>query len=213
MTNMNPKENLPICFNISGEVIENGLANMPFSKEKKKQYPELHPSFWSTLGTIHVNDCLLVKRFSDGNDDNVYLLQDNYRMAASRFKFPSLFLSILIQRMEGYLKRLEYDDEYTWKLNGLSEITRWNDLRTNLFWNGPEAVKIQRFHMRPYISEYGTLTFRLWNEADEDEDKGASDSDENIVQCRGPVASIGVSAFKELLKALKRLMLEKPETE
>lgn len=205
-------ENLPIKFYIGDDVVRNEVTNMPLIIEKKTQSPEMYPSFWVTPRTKDAGNLIRVKRFSDGREDNIHILRINYDNSGSRFKFPSFFMCILISRMENILKRLVLDDDKTWKLNGLTEITTWNDLKTDSFWKGSEAVKILRFHLCPYISEYGTLKFRLWNEV-ADEFQKTYEKDGGFVSWRGPAISIGVSAFKGLLKALKELMAEKPETE
>lgn len=176
---------------------------------KTKNPPEIYPSFWLTPGTKEVGNCIFVKRFTDGNEDNVYILRVNYKIAGSRFKFPSFFMEILITHMENLLERLNDDDE-SWRLDWIT-VNSYKDLTTDLFWSGQESLKIQRFNFSPYLSEYGIIKFRLWNEVEKEHHKIYKDHGDDI-EWRGDASSIGLSDFKELLKALKELRSENAET-
>lgn len=211
MENKTQVENASPNFYIGEDVKRDKITNMPLIKKEKNQSPEIYPSFWVTPRTKDAGNFLLVKRFSNGNEDNVHIMRINHKQSGSRFKFPSFFMSILISRMESIIKRLHLNNDQRWALNGLSTSTAWNELSSDVFWNGPEALKILRFHFCPYISEYGTLTFRLWNEVDKAHQK-SYETDDGTMLWRGPAVSIGVAALKGLLKALKELISEKPET-
>lgn len=211
MENKTQVENASPNFYIDEDVKRDKITNMPLVKKEKNQSPEIYPSFWVTPRTKDAGNFLLVKRFSDGNEDNVYIMRINHKKSGSRFKFPSFFMSILICHMESIIKRLHLNNDQRWALDGLSTNTAWNELSSDVFWNGPEALKILRFHFCPYISEHGTLTFRLWNEVDKAHQK-PYETDNGTMLWRGPAVSIGVAALKGLLKALKELISEKPET-
>lgn len=185
---MSPTENLPAAQPFSGPQIKNGKIS----------------AFWSTPGTICIGKNLHLKRFQDEFDDSVHILRIDKNSNGKTFKFPSFFISTLILRMKEIWNKLEQGADQKWKLPGYDKVTEWNEMTSDEFWNGPDSIKIAQFRMKPYLSSYETMQFRIWNEIDKEFHR-TFENEKGTVVWRGPVATITLDSFKKLLSALENI--------
>lgn len=167
--------------------------------------------FWSTPGVISVGNGIYVKRFKNEYHDNIHILRTSSKSGGTKFKFPSYFIPNVVFRLEAIFNKLELDANKKWTLPGYEKITSWDEFSSETFWSGEDEVRIFDFRIKPYLSSYGTLQFRMWNAVDEEFHKTFENKNGTYVW-RGPMTSYGLEACKGLVSALKKLKDAEPET-
>ncbi len=168
------------------------------------KHQEDSDAFWTTPDVQSAGDTVLVKRFKNETDDNVHIMRLNKDYPGSKFKFPSTFLTALVDRTKAVLGQLELGEDNKWKLAGCESISSLKVLSTDEFWTGDNCIKIVKFRIKPYVSPYGTVQFRLWQEVEEGQYK-TFETAEGSRTWRGPAISLGVGAMKKLAAALEKL--------
>lgn len=172
--------------------------------------PDQSPDFFTSPGTQIVMNNLLVKRYSNGSDDNIYIIRLNKGPNGSRFRFPALFISSFIKKMNDLLKKLEPGENNAWTLPGMETISTWKDMSSDPFWEHESSLRIMNFRVRPYFATFGTIMFRMWNEVEEAHQK-TYESDRGQVMWRGPATSITVEMMRRLVSAMEKLSSMAPE--
>lgn len=168
--------------------------------------------FWATPGTVPVGNTVLVKRVKDGMSDNVFLLRLNARSTngGTKLKFPSFWISTVVKKMEQILQHLEPNSDGQMAIPECQTVIPRDELSTDGFWQHPSTINIARLKMRPYLSEFHTLMFRLHTEVDSKFHK-VYENESGDVMWKGPACSISASTFIELADALKTLAVSPPE--
>lgn len=185
---------------------DGGEATLDFTPVTLKKVENTHVDenefFWSS-GDVHaIGESLLVKRYYSNGQDFVYLQRLNSTAAASRFKFPSGMILILLVRMKEIIDKVGKDEDGKFFLETIPPYNGpTKDFSADSFWKGKELIKIQRFHMMPYHSFFG-LQFRLFQEVPEDFHREYMAKDGKLVPWKGAQNSISFSVFKGLYKAL-----------
>lgn len=174
--------------------------------------PENSAGFFASPNTITASSSLLVKRYTNGKEDTIHILRLNKGPKGSRFKFPALFASTVSKRLRETFNQLEQVGENGWKLPGLETPTAYDDLSEDHFWADKSTIRVVTFHIRPYISTYNKLMFRVWNAVDAANQK-VYDNERGKVLWKGPVASLSLEEAKGLATALEQLSRSAPERE
>lgn len=185
---------------------DNTLSAQPSAVSENKN----ERSTWSTPGTITAGKTLYVKRFKSEYEDNIHLLRINQRSEGTKFQFPSFFIPDVIARLNAILNKVEDNGEGKCSLVGCENVTNWYEFTSDSFWAGGDSIKVSQFRMKPYISSFGTLNFRLWNEIDEEYYKTFENS-HGTFTWRGPMASISLHACRKLVSALEKLKNAAPD--
>jgi hypothetical protein len=167
-------------------------------------------AFWTTPGTQVIGSTILVKRFDDGNEDNIHIMRINKQNLSSKFRFPSVFIPTLVERTRALLEQLEFTDDKIWKLPGVDKVTSWEELNTDEFWAGDDYIKVSKLRIKPYVGNYKTIQFRLWNEIDNYQTYENPDGSTRL--WRGPAVSLSVTVMKKLVAVLEKLNTAQPET-
>ncbi len=173
---------------------------------------EQSAGFFASRGTIAASASLLAKRYSNGNDDTIHILRLNKGPKGSRFRFPALFVSTVSKRLNAVLDQLQQVGENGWKLPGLDTPSTYDDLSDDQFWADGNTIRVVQFHIRPYITTYNKLMFRMWNAVDPI-NQNVYDNEKGKVIWKGPVASLSVIEAKGLAAALDQLSKASPERE
>lgn len=177
----------------------------------KMETHEQSPGFFASAGTIAASANLLVKRYSNGREDTVHILRLNKGPKGSRFRFPSLFLSTISKRLNELLEQVNKVGD-NWKLPGLETPSSYDDLSDEQFWADKKTIKIVQFHLKPFITPYNKLMFRLWNAVDPSNQK-VYENEKGKIIWKGPVASLTLEETRALATALETLCKAAPETE
>lgn len=170
------------------------------------------PGFFASPGTIAASASLLVKRYANEREDTIHILRLNKGPKGSRFRFPSLFASTVSKRLFDVLEQMEQVGDSNWKLPGLETTSTYEDLSEDQFWMDKYAIKVVMFHVRPYITSYNKLMFRMWNAVDPANQK-VYENDKGKVLWKGPVASLTVDETRGLATALLQLTKTAAERE
>ncbi|MES2286670.1 MAG: hypothetical protein V4547_13360, partial [Bacteroidota bacterium] len=112
-------------------------------------------------------------------------------------------------RVKGYLDKLEFTEDKKWKLPGIEKITSWEELSTDEFWAGDDYIKIAQLRIKPFLAAYGSIQFRLWNQAENYQTYENPDGTTKI--WRGSSASISVAIMRKLVAVLEKLADAEPE--
>ncbi len=175
---------------------------------------ENNDEFWTTDGTIPVgnSNILLVKRYRDGLSDYVYMLRLNTMGGnnGSKLKFPSFWSSTLVKKMEETIARFERDPEGRVSLPECQEVTPRDELSEDSFWE-TGALRIANIRIKPFLSEFGTLTFRIWMEVDSKFYR-TYENENGVTIWKGPQCNISTDCYVGLMEALKILAASPPET-
>lgn len=174
----------------------------PTTKQVKNFQPEDSEDFWCTPDAKSVNNILVVKRFSCGIDF-VHIMRINQKASASKFKFPSSLTGSLISRMSDIMLKLEVTPDGIIVLPDAQHFSR-EDLAKESFWSGEDCIKLCAFYMKPYMSEYNTLMFRLHQRVPEKNFKSFTDNGMTTTWM-GPASSISLPVAEGLLKVLKEI--------
>lgn len=185
------------------------LSSVQQSAESVQTNTDYGTAFWTTPGTQAIGTSVLVKRFDDGGEDNIHIMRINKDYLGSKFKFPSSFIPVLVERLKGYLEKLEYTDDKKWKIPGIEKITSWEELTSDEFWAGDDYIKIAQLRIKPFLAAYGSIQFRLWNEVANYQTFENPDGSTKL--WRGSAASISVAVMKKLVAVLEKLENTEPE--
>ncbi len=173
---------------------------------------EQSAGFFASRGTIAASASLLAKRYSNGKEDTIHILRLNKGPKGSRFRFPALFVSTVSKRLNALLEQVTNEGYNDWKLPGLDAISSYDELGEDQFWDDKSTIRVVQFHIRPFVTTYKTLMFRMWNAVDPSKQK-VYDNDKGKVIWKGPVASLTVEETKRLATALEQLSKASPESE
>lgn len=133
----------------------------------------------------------------DEEDDDIHIAKMIPKRTV-KFVFPASALELLIPRMQDMISKVEKDEVGNFSFPGLTEKSRYSDLCKKDFWSGPFCIKILQFHMRIFITEWGTLSWRLLSEVPEEHKLRRND----VVIWNGPTCTISIQNFRDLLAAL-----------
>lgn len=175
----------------------------PTTKQVKIFNPEDSEEFWCTPDVKSINNVLLVKRFSSGFDF-VHLMRLNAKTASTKFKFPASFIGTLISKLSEIMLKLEVMPDGTIILPGSTFPTTREELSKDAFWSGENCVKLCTFYMKPYMSEYGSLMFRLHIRVPERSFRTFTENGATTAWM-GPASSISLSVAEGFLKVLKEI--------
>lgn len=190
------------------------LQFTPKTSKVSSNIVENNDDFWTTSGTIPVgnSNILLVKRYRDGLSDNVYMLRLNNMGGAngSKLKFPSFWISTFVKRMGETINRFERDADGRMMLPEIQDVTPRDELAEDSFWDSG-ALRIAKIRIKPFLSEFGTLTFRLWMEVDPKFHREYQ-NEKGVTAWKGPQCNISVDCYVGLKEALQTLLACPPET-
>lgn len=128
--------------------------------------PEKESKFWSTPGVIQAGSTVKVKRFLDGLLDSTYIARKNsFNGNYTIFKIPNFNVWPLTVYMEGILQKVIIDPFGNQVIPGYDISTPTNQLNNKTFWqDGRDTFHALNFWMKPFLSEFGTIQFRIWEE-------------------------------------------------
>lgn len=172
----------------------------PTTKQVKSYLPEDSEDFWCTPDAKSVNNILVVKRFSCGLDF-LHIMRINQKASASKFKYPASLTGSLVSRLSDIMLKLEVTPDGIIVLPDAPVATR-EDLAKESFWAGEDCIKLCAFYIKPYISEYNSLMFRLHQRVPEKNFKVFTDNGTTTTWF-GPASSISLPVAEGLLKVLK----------
>lgn len=165
---------------------------------------EISPGILTTRGAFAVGNSLLVKRYSNGRDDNIHIMQVN-KGKGSSFKIPSVFIPVFAKRLNEILEQiLLSSDEDIIKIPGLETVCTYDDLTKKEFWEHNSAVRISNFYVRPYRTTNNINLFRLWSEVCSENKIYCATDKENVLGV-GPATSLSLKDTQVLVTALERL--------
>jgi len=174
----------------------------PTTKQVKNVLPEDSEEFWCTPDAKSIHNVLVVKRFSCGLDF-MHLMRINQKVSASKFKYPNSLTGVLIAKLSEIMLKLEVTPDGVIVLPDAPFVSR-EDLTKESFWTGEDCIKLCAFYMKPYMSEYNTLMFRLHQRIPEKNFRTFTDNGVTTTWM-GPAASISLPVAEGLLKVLKEL--------
>ncbi len=174
----------------------------PASKQVKNFLPEDSDEFWCTPDAKHVNNILVIKRFTCGIDF-VHLMRINQKASASKFKYPASLTNTLLSKMKETMLKLEVTPDGTIVLPDAQNATR-KELAEDSFWTGEDCIKLCAFYIKPYMSEYNCLMFRLHQRVPEKNFKTFTENGATTTWY-GPASSISLQVAEGLLKVLKEI--------
>lgn len=163
-------------------------------------FPENTDEFWTSGNVRAVGDTLLVKRHREGIFDYIHMAKIT-SFGRSTFKFPTSMIDMLISRMEYMLKLIEVDEDNNVYYPGITEPTPYDQLADERFWNDDTVIKLMKYRLRPFISQYGKLCFRMLMEVPEQHKR----YNMGKLSWSGPSASISFDSFRELLSLLREI--------
>lgn len=78
--------------------------------------------------------------------------------------------------MQATLEQIEVDETGEHHFPGITEPTAQEDLADDAFWNEDCVIKLMKFRIRPLLSSYGKLAFRLLMEVADQHKRYNNDS-------------------------------------
>lgn len=181
-----------------------------FSTGLAMESPEQTAGFFASPNTIAAGACLLVKRYANGREDTIHILRLNKGPKGSRFKFPAMFAGTVSKRLLELLELIKQDGDT--KVPGLETPTAYDELCDDAFWTGPNSIRVVMFHMKPYLTTYKKIMFRIWNAVDPVNQKVYENEGGRVVW-KGPAASLTIEETMGLAHALDKLSKSFPERE
>lgn len=172
------------------------------ANQVKNFLPEDSEDFWCTPDAKSVNNILMVKRYTCGIDF-VHLKRINQKASASKFKYPASLTGSLISKLREIMLKLEVTPEGVIVLPDAPNATR-EDLAKESFWTGEDCIKLCAFYVKPYMSEYNTVMFRLHQRVPEKHYKTFNDNGATTIWF-GPASSISLQVAEGLLQILKEI--------
>lgn len=165
--------------------------------------PEQMDHFWTTIGVIQVGKNVMVKRCFDGLLDNTYISRKNVKSDHNTvFKIASFCLKDLISYMEGMLAKISISSLGIHQLAGLPLLLA-TQIDGNEFWSeGEDTFHMNELWMKPYLTDWGMIQFRVWNQVPERLHRHFQDGSPAWT---GPRCSLTMPVFLELVGVLKHL--------
>lgn len=200
----------PSCALASGQPRKNHTLNftprvrVPVVNNPLPAFPETTDEFWTSGPVQAIGDSLLVKRHRDGAFDHVHLAKIT-TYGRSLFKIPTSMVETLVSRMEGLLMQIEVDESGKYHYPGITEPTPQDDLADDYFWNEEVTIKIVKFRLRPYLSIFGKLTFRMLMEVSDEHKR----YNLGKVCWAGPSSALSFDNFRALLEVFKGIKASK----
>lgn len=165
--------------------------------------PQNQLKFWTSPDVQSCSTNLLVKRHADRNCDTIFLKRLNSQNSgASVFQFPTNLIPSFLDRVEDLLARLKAEEKNRFSLEGITEVSSPEDFVKDSFWEHKETIRLMRFVLRPYLSDWG-ISIRLWQEVDQEYYKEFEDSKGNFRTWKGPCTSINCKNLRQLVPILK----------
>lgn len=121
-----------------------------------------------------------------------------------KFKFPTSTLEMLLPRLLDILETVEVDEDQGLVYPGLTEETAYQNLSKESFWDHPLTIKVIKFRLRLYKTDYGRLAVRLLNEVPADRKIYKA----GVLTWSGPASTYNFEQFKALYAILSQIHSE-----
>lgn len=167
-------------------------------------FPENTREFWQAPDVYLIQRTLAVRRYTTGLFDYIYLNRQTSSQNEVKFQIPTSKIGLLINWMESIKNRVKLNADGKRGLPDHTEVTLYSDITSKDFFKHKDTFNCETFYIRPFLSAYGSLQFRMLEELDEDFHR-TIESNTGFFNWCGPSSQISLSVFLGLLKVLKTI--------